>query len=255
MSRTIKKGAVDQSIYLEILDSTSTSGARKTGLVFNTAGLTAYYVRNGASATSITLATLAAANSAHSDGGFKEVDATNMPGIYRLDLPDAAVGSGAESVVVTVKGATGAAQVSSEIQLVDNVEADTFARLGAPAGASIAADLATIDDFIDTEVSAIKSKTDNLPSSPAAVGSAMTLTSGERDSVADALLDRNMATGTDSGSPTVRTVRQALRFLRNKWAISGGTLSVKKEDDSTDSWTAAITATPGADPVTGSDPA
>jgi hypothetical protein len=35
-----------------------------------------------------------------------------------------------------------------------------------------------IDDFIDTEVAAIKAKTDNLPASPAAVGSAMTLQDG-----------------------------------------------------------------------------
>ena len=32
---------------------------------------------------------------------------------------------------------------------------DSFARLGAPAGASIAADLAVIDDFLDTEIAAI----------------------------------------------------------------------------------------------------
>jgi hypothetical protein len=81
------------------------------------------------------------------------------------------------------------------------------------------------------------------------------LTSGERNSVADALLDRDMSTGADSGSTTVRTVRQALRFLRNKWAISSSTLTVYKEDDSTSSWTASVTATPGADPITGNDPA
>lgn len=118
MSRIITKGATDQTIYFEVLDSTSTTGGRKTGLAYNTSSLTAYYVRNGGSATAITLASLAAANSAHSDGGFKEVDSTNMPGVYRLDLPDAAVASGADSVVVTIKGATGMAQVSAEIQLV-----------------------------------------------------------------------------------------------------------------------------------------
>jgi hypothetical protein len=115
--RIIKKGATSQSVYVEILDSTSTTGARKTGLVFNTGSLAAYYVRNGATATSITLATLAAANSAWSSGGFKEVDAANMPGIYRLDVPDAVVASGVDSVVVTLKGAPGMAQVSTEIQL------------------------------------------------------------------------------------------------------------------------------------------
>jgi hypothetical protein len=39
---------------------------------------------------------------------------------------------------------------------------DSFARLGAPAGASIAADLVAIDDVVDTEVAAIKAKTDQL---------------------------------------------------------------------------------------------
>jgi hypothetical protein len=72
---------------------------------------------------------------------------------------------------------------------------------------------------------------------------------------ADALLNRDMSTGSDSGSDTVRTPRQALRFLRNKWAITTGTLSVKKEDDSTESWSATVTGTSGADPVTSVDPA
>src|SRR5262245_32478094 len=72
---------------------------------------------------------------------------------------------------------------------------------------------------------------------------------------ADALLDRDMSTGTDSGSTTVRTPRQALRFLRNKWSISGATLTVCKENDATSSWTASLTQTPGADPITASDPA
>lgn len=73
--------------------------------------------------------------------------------------------------------------------------------------------------------------------------------------IADGILDRDMSTGVDSGSTTVRTPRQALRFLRNAWAIAAGTLTVKKEDDSTTSWTAAVTGTAGADPVTSTDPA
>jgi hypothetical protein len=72
---------------------------------------------------------------------------------------------------------------------------------------------------------------------------------------ADALLNRDMATGTDSGSSSVRTVRQALRFIRNKWSISGTTLTVCKEDDSTASWTSEVTGTAAADPITASDPA
>lgn len=72
---------------------------------------------------------------------------------------------------------------------------------------------------------------------------------------ADAYLDRDMSVGTDSGSTTVRTPRQALRILRNKSAAPGGTLTVYKEDDSTASWTAAVTTDASALPITAIDPA
>ena len=72
--------------------------------------------------------------------------------------------------------------------------------------------------------------------------------------IADAVLDRDMATGTDSGAPTVRTVRQALRVLRNKAGIVAGTLTVTKEDDTTTSWTAAVTTAAG-NPISEIDPA
>lgn len=165
--RTIKKGATSQSVYFELMDSTSTTGGRKTGLAFNTAGLTAYYARSQAAAAAIALVTLASAGAAWSSGGFVEVDATNMPGLYRLDLPNAALAAGAETVVITLRGASGMVQASLAIQLVDNLAADVYARLGAPAGPSIAADIATVAGYLDTEVAAIKAKTDNLPSDPA----------------------------------------------------------------------------------------
>lgn len=114
--RLVAKGSTSQSVYLEVLDSASTTGGRKTGIAFNAAGLTAYYTRNQAAAVAITLATQTAAG-AYSSGGWVEVDATNAPGLYRLDVPNAAVASGVDSVVVTAKGASGMVQVSAEIQL------------------------------------------------------------------------------------------------------------------------------------------
>lgn len=208
MSRIITKGAVDQSIYVEILDSTSTTGGRKTGLVYNTASLTGYYVRNGGSATAITLATLAAANSAHSDGGFKEVDATNMPGVYRLDLPDAAVASGADSVVVTLKGATGMAQVSAEIQLT-GINPQDAVRGGMTALPNAAADAAggiPISDAggldLDAKVGALTFTVANK------VDANATHISG--DSVAadnaEAFFDGTGYAGTNNVIPTVTTV-------------------------------------------------
>ena len=114
--RIMKVGATSQSVYFDILDSTSTTGGRKTGLAYNTASLIAYYTINGAAAVAITLVTQTASG-AYSSGGFVEVDATHAPGIYRLDLPNAAIASGA-SVVITLTGATGMVTASIEIQLV-----------------------------------------------------------------------------------------------------------------------------------------
>lgn len=68
--------------------------------------------------------------------------------------------------------------------------------------------------------------------------------------IADKVLGRNLAGGSDGG----RTVQDALRLLRNKASISAGTLTVTEEDDSTPAWTAAVTTAAG-DPVTGVDPA
>lgn len=107
-----------------------------------------------------------------------------------------------------------------------------------------------IVDNINATISSVKAKTDLIPAAPAAVGDIPTAVQN-----ADALLDRNMATGTDSGSPTVRTVRQALRFLRNKWSITAGTLTVTKEDDVTASFTATVTTDAAAVPIIGNDPA
>lgn len=81
------------------------------------------------------------------------------------------------------------------------------------------------------------------------------IAAAELNSIADAVLDRNMASGVDSGtdSTVVRTPRQALRALRNKVAIAGGVATVRKEDDATASWTAAIATTAG-NPISSSDP-
>lgn len=68
--------------------------------------------------------------------------------------------------------------------------------------------------------------------------------------IADALLNRNIA----SGSSTGRTVKQALYALRNRCAIAAGTLTVYQIDDVTAEWTAAVTTAAG-NPVSEIDPA
>jgi hypothetical protein len=115
----IKKASTDVTTYVFIQDSSKTTGVGLAGLAYNTTDLVASYVRPLGTRQALTLATLAAADSAHSDGGFKEIDATNMPGVYRLDLPDAVCATGVPSVVVMLKGATNMSPVVLEIQLTD----------------------------------------------------------------------------------------------------------------------------------------
>jgi hypothetical protein len=67
---------------------------------------------------------------------------------------------------------------------------------------------------------------------------------------ADKLLGRNLAAGADG----TRTVQDALRAVRNKTALVGGTLTVYQEDDATPAWTAAAT-TAARDPLASIDPA
>jgi hypothetical protein len=69
---------------------------------------------------------------------------------------------------------------------------------------------------------------------------------------ADALLNRDMSAVSDTNA---RSPLNALRAIRNKWGISGTTYTVRKEDDTTTAWTAELSSSAGADPVTGSDPA
>lgn len=78
------------------------------------------------------------------------------------------------------------------------------------------------------------------------------LTSAEHTNIADELLTRDWTAVTGEAA---RSVLNALRFLRNKWSIAAGTLTVCEEDDSTPAWTSSLTDDSGADPITASDPA
>ena len=94
---TIAPGSTSQSIELYL-------GA--TGLTASTTSLAARYNRTRTASVSIPLVARTIAQ-AWTSGGFAEVDATNMPGVYRLDLPDAALAAGADDVTIVVRGDSG----------------------------------------------------------------------------------------------------------------------------------------------------
>lgn len=164
-----------------------------------------------------------------------------------------AAGSAGDPWTTPLPGAYGAGTAGKIIG--DNVNATISSRASqvsvddVPTNAELTTALGTADDAVLAQVALVKAQTDLIPAAPAAVGDVPTALQN-----ADALLARDLGSGTGAGTLDERTVRSALRFSRNKFAIAGGVLTVKKEDDTTTAWTSAITTTAG-DPVSASDPA
>ena len=94
---TIAPGSTLQSIELYL---------GVTGLTFSTSGLAAYYVRNREAPTPITLVTQTPTGT-WASGGFAEISSSLVPGVYRLDVPNAAFAAGASDVTIVVRGASG----------------------------------------------------------------------------------------------------------------------------------------------------
>jgi len=167
----IKKGSTDRSVTLRIIDATD--GTPEVSVTFETAGIALWYRRQGGLLVAITEATLAALDSAHADGGFLHIS----DGEYRLDLPDAALATGANWVDVggTV---TGMIVIGGRVRLVD-VDLEDAVRGGMTAlpnaAAGGAGGLATVDasNYV-AGIQGTKNQLDDL--NDLAAGAAMALT-------------------------------------------------------------------------------
>lgn len=97
----IRAGATDQTLYFNLIDATT--GAAATGLTI--ADLDAVYLRDGSAPVKADLTEASAVDAAHSDNTAIEVDATNTPGLFRVDFLDAAFAAGVSRVQLYVNGA------------------------------------------------------------------------------------------------------------------------------------------------------
>lgn len=116
---SIVAGTTSKQLLLFIQDSSSTTGAGRSGLAFNTTGLSATYAFAGALPVTITFATLTATTAAFSSGGFIEMNASIMTGWYRFDAPNAMLaGAGTSGQVgLHLFGAASMAPLPVEIEL------------------------------------------------------------------------------------------------------------------------------------------
>ncbi len=304
--------------YVFIQNSSVSTGAGLTGLVFNSAGLTADYCVERGARVNIPLVTQTATG-AYSSGGFVAVDGTNMPGLYRFDIPNAVFATaGTDKAIVMLKGATNMAPVLLEYQIVA-FNPDDAVRLGLTAipnvaqgttgsialgNATGAVTVVTNNDKTGYALSgtqtfnvtgnitgnlsgSVGSVTGNVTGSVGSVtgsvaGSVGSIAAGgittasfaagainaaaiatdaigsdelaatATAEIADAILARNLDSSGNEASTTAsgRTVRNALRILRNKVDASTGTqVDVYNEADTTVIWSQPITTSVSADPI------
>ena len=221
----LKRGSTSVRRLIFIADSSSTVGAGLASLTYNSSGLVAYYFAGDLSnEVQITLAS--ATLGSFTSGGLVAVDNTNMPGWYEIGIPDAALDAGNE-VAIQLRGATNMVPVNIYIELdAVDYQTTAFGALttlgtNAPAnwlntaafadGTLTAAKFASgafdavwtvttrtlsaagVQAIWDAATSALttvgsigKLFVDKL-TSVAQVGSAMTLTSGERTTLAGAI--------------------------------------------------------------------
>jgi hypothetical protein len=122
----VTAGSTNVTLYVYFVDDDggTAPGEPTTGLLFSDieTGGSASYVRQGAARSDFTLVTTTVA-AAHTDGGFVLVDDTNMPGLYRVDVPDAAFTTGADFVIIQLVAAAANNTIMRPL-LVDILDVD-----------------------------------------------------------------------------------------------------------------------------------
>lgn len=146
---------------------------------------------------------------------------------------DASVGAMAANVITAAATAADfTTEVTSGLSTLDAAGVRTAVGL---ASANLDTQLSAIDDYLDTEVAAIKAKTDNLPASPAATGDAMTLTAAYDFAKGTVAMTESYAS--DGATVTPVQMLYMLWSLMAEKSISSTTLTAKKLDGSTTSMT------------------
>ena len=257
---TIAPGSTSQSIELYL---------GVTGLTASTSGLSARYNRTRTASQNIPLVPRTIDQSAPStgvwtSGGFAEVDSVHMPGVYRLDIPNEALEAGADDVTVVVKGASGTNGAVMTIKLssggLTGAQTATAVWGASPAGYDNATTFGGVTMETNGLANGIEGEVQDVPSNVWQELRANHTTVGTfgaklQDNVmADELLARELGSGSSAGAINERTVRSALRGLRNKTTVINSEMTVYKEDDASTAWSATVSSSDSSKTITGVDP-
>lgn len=160
------KGDTSQILHIYIRNSNTNAGL--SGLAFGTSGLTAYYSYTGDTASHvISLVTMTLGTWA--SGGFKEVDSVNMPGVYQVGIPDAALANGT-GVRVVLQGAANMLEATINVQLIA-ANLDDSTALG----------VSRIDATVSSRSTYAGADTSGTTTLLSRIASALSITSGKVD--------------------------------------------------------------------------
>lgn len=266
----IKSGSTDVRIPVVLRDSST--GALKPSVTFSQ--VTAYYQRQGVNPTQVTLSAGTSNTASHSDGKFFEIDSTNFPGQYYIDYPDDAWSASSDWVLICVTG-SGIEAFIAQYSL-SPLALDTSGRVLLQAATHTGAIIPTVSALTGHTVQtgdayAIVNHVDygnaklvrsltpanalSVDSSNAAKvsGANITLSSSERNAIADATLARSLGTESYATDGTVPTTSQMLFQIWSaisEFSISGGTTKTsKKLDGSTTAMTFTLTLDANSRPI------
>jgi hypothetical protein len=131
-----------------LLNSSVTTGAGITGLTAGSSGLTCYYMRDG-DTTSTAISLVTGTVGTWSSGGFKEVDATHMPGVYEFGIPNAVLATGVKKATIFFHGATNMQDTFIDIDMLETGDAyAAIATTTVAESAAVPAATATLTDKI-----------------------------------------------------------------------------------------------------------
>lgn len=251
MEMKVTPGSTDVTTYVVLRSTSDNEG--EAGLTVTDFDLT--YVRTlEEPAAKVDASALADQDSAHADNSVIEIDGTNMPGLYRVDWPDAAFAAGVREVILCVKCA-GVYTEFIRVSLETLQTGDAYARLGAPVGASISADIAVVDANVDsvladtgTDGVIVASLAANSIDATVLANNAITaakIATGAIDAdalAADAVTEiwnTELAESyaTDGANGTAKDLLYMLLAIVGEFSISGTTITCKKLDGSTTAMT------------------
>lgn len=226
----IKKGTTSKRLSIFIQDSSSTTGAGLTGLLFSSAGLAWYYWREdeaNVGATVVTLATMTRGTWA--TGGFIEKDAANMPGFYEIGIPNAALATGADWLAMELRGATNMAPLAMRIDLVGNVVKDAVDLLPA----------ALVGGRIDASVGAMATDVVTAAAIAADAITSSELATTAVNEIRDAVYQGTLTEGyaADGAAATVEQLLYMIWAAVADFSITSTTLTCRKLDGATSAMT------------------